>query len=722
MKKPLLLLLVLALVAGFFASGLHRQLDLDTLKAGMAGFAAWREASPVLVAALYFAAYVAVTALSLPGAAVMTLAGGALFGLGWGLLIVSFASTIGATLAFLVSRHLLRDSVHARFGARLRAIDEGIARDGAFYLFSLRLVPAFPFFLINLLMGLTPIRTRTFYWVSQLGMLPGTLVYVNAGTELGAVDSLAGVLSPGLVASFVLLGLFPLLARWMVERVQARRVYAGWQRPARFERNLVVIGAGAAGLVTSYIAAAVKAKVTLVEAGRMGGDCLNTGCVPSKALIRSARLAHQIRHADRYGLEPGEPEIDFRRLMARVRAVIRKIEPHDSVERYSALGVEVLQGRARIVDPWTVEVALNEGGTRRLSTRSIVIATGARPTVPDLPGLEAVGYLTSDTVWDAFAALDAPPRRLLVLGGGPIGCELAQACARLGSQVVLVGRAPQLLPREDADVGAFARAALEADGVEVLTGVAALRCEQETAAGGTDKFLVVADLASGGERRIAFDTLLCAVGRSARLEGFGLEALGIPTGATVATDDFLQTRYPNILAAGDVAGPLQFTHVAAHQAWHAAVNALFGHLRRFRVDYRCVPHTTFTDPEVARVGLNETEARTRGIAFEFTRYDLAELDRAITDGADRGFVKVLTVPGKDRILGATIVGEHAGELLAEFVLAMKHGLGLNKLLGTIHAYPTFAEANKSVAGEWKRAHAPQRVLRWLERHHAWRRG
>lgn len=722
MKKPLLLLLVLALVAGFFASGLHRQLDLDTLKAGMAGFAAWREASPVLVAALYFAAYVAVTALSLPGAAVMTLAGGALFGLGWGLLIVSFASTIGATLAFLVSRHLLRDSVHARFGARLRAIDEGIARDGAFYLFSLRLVPAFPFFLINLLMGLTPIRTRTFYWVSQLGMLPGTLVYVNAGTELGAVDSLAGVLSPGLVASFVLLGLFPLLARWMVERVQARRVYAGWQRPARFERNLVVIGAGAAGLVTSYIAAAVKAKVTLVEAGRMGGDCLNTGCVPSKALIRSARLAHQIRHADRYGLEPGEPEIDFRRLMARVRAVIRKIEPHDSVERYSALGVEVLQGRARIVDPWTVEVALNEGGTRRLSTRSIVIATGARPTVPDLPGLEAVGYLTSDTVWDAFAALDAPPRRLLVLGGGPIGCELAQACARLGSQVVLVGRAPQLLPREDADVGAFARAALEADGVEVLTGVAALRCEQETAAGGTDKFLVVADPASGGERRIAFDTLLCAVGRSARLEGFGLEALGIPTGATVATDDFLQTRYPNILAAGDVAGPLQFTHVAAHQAWHAAVNALFGHLRRFRVDYRCVPHTTFTDPEVARVGLNETEARTRGIAFEFTRYDLAELDRAITDGADRGFVKVLTVPGKDRILGATIVGEHAGELLAEFVLAMKHGLGLNKLLGTIHAYPTFAEANKSVAGEWKRAHAPQRVLRWLERHHAWRRG
>lgn len=723
MKKALLLLLVLALAAGFFAGGLHRQLDLDALKAGMGGFAAWREASPLLVAALYFAAYVAVTALSLPGAAVMTLAGGALFGLGWGLLIVSFASTIGATLAFLVSRHLLRDSVHARFGERLRAIDAGIARDGAFYLFSLRLVPAFPFFLINLLMGLTPIRTRTFYWVSQLGMLPGTLVYVNAGTELGAVDSLAGVLSPGLVASFVLLGLFPLLARELLARVQARRVYAGWTRPKRFERNLVVIGAGAAGLVTSYIAAAVKAKVTLVEAHRMGGDCLNTGCVPSKALIRSARLAHQIRHAERYGLAPGEPAIDFRKLMARVGAVIRKIEPHDSVARYSALGVEVLQGHARIVDPWTVEVAPHEGGVRRLSTRSIVIATGARPTLPDLPGLEAVGYLTSDTLWDAFAALDAPPRRLLVLGAGPIGCELAQACARLGSQVVLVGRAPQLLPREDADVGAFARAALEADGVEVLTGIAALRCELEPAEDGTRKFLVVADPGSaGGERRIEFDTLLCAVGRSARLEGFGLEALGIPTGATVETNDFLQTRYPNILAAGDVAGPFQFTHVAAHQAWYAAVNALFGHLRRFRVDYRCVPHTTFIDPEVARVGLNETEARALGIAFEVTKYGLDDLDRAIADGADHGFVKVLTVAGKDRILGATIVGEHAAELLAEFVLAMKHGLGLGKILGTIHTYPSFAEANKYVAGEWKRAHAPQRMLRWLERHHAWLRG
>ena len=720
MKKLLILLAAAALATAFFALDLHQVLTFDGIKASMGQFAAWRDASPLWVAGGYFVLYVIVTALSLPGAAVMTLAGGALFGLGWGLLIVSFASTIGATLAFLVSRHLLRDSVQARFGERLKAINDGIARDGAFYLFTLRLVPVFPFFLINLLMGLTPIRAATFYWVSQLGMLPGTLVYVNAGTELAAVSSLADILSPALLLSFALLGVFPLLARKLVAWVQARRVYARWQRPARFDLNLVVIGAGAAGLVTAYIAAAVKAKVTLVEANKMGGDCLNTGCVPSKALIRSAKLAHQIRHASHYGLDTAEPSFSFRTVMARVQDVIRRIEPHDSVERYTGLGVEVVQGYARVVDPWTVEVALNDGGTQRITTRSIVIAAGARPAVPPLPGLDAVGYLTSDTVWDAFARLDAPPRRLVVLGGGPIGCELAQCFARLGSQVTQIGRAPQLLPREDEDVAAFARASLARDGVQVLTGFAALRCEREDTPAGPRKFIVVAH--AGEEMRIAFDELLCAVGREARLDGYGLEEIGIPVQQTVVTNDYLETLYPNIYAAGDVAGPYQFTHVAAHQAWYAAVNALFGNLKRFKVDYRVVPHTTFIDPEVARVGINEREARARGIAYEVTRYGFDDLDRAIADGADHGFVKVLTVPGRDRILGATIVGEHAGELLAEFTLAMKHGLGLNKILGTIHTYPTLSEASKYAAGEWKRAHAPQRVLGWLARYHAWRRG
>ncbi|MDO9596290.1 MAG: FAD-dependent oxidoreductase [Azoarcus sp.] len=720
MKKLALLLTIAVVVGLFFAFDLQQWLTLEGLKAGMDRFVAWREASPLLVAAAYFVLYIVVTALSLPGAAVMTLAGGALFGLMQGMVLVSFASSIGATLAFLASRYVLRDSVQARFGDRLKALNEGMRKDGAFYLFTLRLVPVFPFFLINLLMGLTPIRAATFYWVSQVGMLAGTLVYVNAGTQLARIDGLAGIVSPGLLASFALLGVFPLIAKGVLGWLQRRRVYARWTRPQRFDRNLVVIGAGAAGLVTAYIAAAVKAKVTLVEAHRMGGDCLNYGCVPSKALIRSAKLAHQIRHGERYGLEPGEPAFSFRKVVARIHAVIRSVEPHDSVERYTALGVEVLQGYAKVIDPWTVEIKLNDGSVQRLTTRSIVIAAGASPVIPKLPGIEDVEPLTSDTLWDAFSRLDAPPARLVVLGGGPIGCELAQALARLGSQVTQIQGGPHLLPREDSEVSALVRAALEHDGVTVLTGHRALRCETERDGSEVRKFIVVEH--AGLQHRIEFDALLCAVGRAPRLSGYGLEDLGIPVERTVITNDYLETLYPNIFAAGDVAGPYQFTHVAAHQAWFAAVNALFGNVRKFKADYSVIPWTTFVDPEVARVGLNEQEAKEKNIPFEVTRYGIDDLDRAIADGAAYGFVKVLTVPGKDRILGVTLVGEHAGDLLAEFVLAMKHGLGLNKILGTIHTYPTLSEANKYAAGEWKRAHAPQRVLAWLGHYHAWRRG
>ena len=716
MKRAALLLLIAVLAAVFFAFDLHQYLTLETLQARRGEFIALKDQSPWLVTGLAFAGYVLVAALSLPGALVMTLAMGALFGLLWGTLLVSFASSIGATLAFLVSRYLLRDAVQQRFGDKLKAINDGIARDGALYLFTLRMVPVFPFFLINLLMGLTPMRARTFYWVSQVGMLAGTLVFVNAGTQLAQLQSLSGILSPSLLFSFVLLGAFPMIANKFIQWLQSRRVYARWQRPTKFDRNLIVIGGGAAGLVSAYIAAAVKAKVTLIETHKMGGDCLNYGCVPSKALIRSAKLAQQMRHGEHYGLSSTQPEFSFRKVMARVHEVIRTVAPHDSVERYTGLGVEVLQGHARIADPWTVEIKLNDGTTQRLTTRSIVIATGARPFVPPLPGLEEVGYVTSDTLWDEFAELDEAPERLVVLGGGPIGCELAQSFARLGSGVTQIEMAPRIMIREDEEVSELARAALAADGVEVLTGHKAMRCEKE----GERKYIVVEH--DGESRRIEFDALICAVGRSARLKGFGLEELGIPAQRTVTTNDYLETLCPNIYAAGDVAGPYQFTHTAAHQAWYAAVNALFGDFKRFKADYSVIPWSTFIDPEVARVGLNEQEAREQGIAHEVTRYGIDDLDRAIADGSAYGFVKVLTVPGRDKILGVTIVGEHAGDLLAEFVLAMKHGLGLNKILGTIHIYPTLAEANKYAAGEWKRAHAPQGVLRWLEKYHAWRRG
>ena len=715
MKKPVLFFAAATVLIAIFALR-GPSPELDDLRDMLARLQAWQAAHQGALAVLFFGAYVAVTALSLPLAVWMTLAAGALFGFWKGLVIVSFASTLGATLAFLAARYLLRDWVHGRMGRRADAIDAGMRRDGAFYLFSLRLIPIIPFFAVNLLMGLTPIRTLTFYLVSQAGMLAGTAVYVNAGTQLARLDSLSGIVSPPLLVSFALLGLFPWVARMLLDRIRGRRAYARWSRPKSFDRNLIVIGGGAAGLVSSYVAAATRARVTLVEAHRMGGDCLNYGCVPSKALIRSAKLAHQMRKADRYGLASARPVIPFDRVMARVHRVIAAIAPHDSVARYTGLGVEVLQGHARLIDPWTVEVALNDGTTRRLTSRAIIIATGAQPFVPPLPGIGDVDALTSDTLWDRLRDRKSVPERLVVLGGGPIGTELAQSFARLGSAVTQIEMAPRLLFREDEEVSALVRASLEADGVAVLTGHKALAC------GVTEGERWIEVEHRGEIRRFAFDEIIVAVGRAPRLNGFGLEELGIGVDRVVETNEYLETLYPNVLAAGDVAGPYQFTHVAGHQAWFAAVNALFGAVKRFKVDYRVIPWATFSDPEVARVGLSETEARAKGIPFEVTRYGIDDLDRAIADGSAHGFVKVLTVPGKDRILGVTIVGEHAGDLLAEFVLAMKHGLGLNKILGTIHIYPTLAEANKYAAGEWRRAHVNPRLLAIVERYHAWRRG
>ncbi len=712
-RRLLLLLIVAAAVAAFFHFGLGRFFTLDYIKSQQAAFAGFYAEHPWQTIAVYFAVYVASAALSVPGATVITVAGGALFGLATGTLIVSFASAIGATLAMLVARFILRDTVQARFGDRLKAINAGVDKDGAFYLFALRLVPLFPFFVINLAMGLTRIRTWTYYWVSQLGMLAGTVVYVNVGTQLARIDSLKGVLSPTLLGSFVLLGLFPLVAKKVLDAIKARKIYARWPRPAKTDYNMVVIGAGSAGLVSAYIAAAVKARVALVEKHQMGGDCLNTGCVPSKALIRSAKLLSHIARSREFGLREASARFDFADVMERVARVVQTIEPHDSVERYTSLGVECVKGSARITSPWTVEVD-GVGGKRTLTTRSIVIAAGARPFVPPIAGIEQVGYLTSDTVW----TLRELPKRLVVLGGGPIGSELTQAFARFGAQVTQVEMLPRLLIREDAEVSAMVQKRFEAEGIRVLVNHKAKQFLVE----GGEKMLIAES--NGADVRIPFDQLLVAVGRVANTAGYGLEELGIGTtkAKTVETDDYLQTLYPNIYACGDVAGPYQFTHVASHQAWYAAVNALFGRFKRFKADYRVIPWATFTDPEVARVGLNEQEAKERNVPVQVTVYGVDDLDRAIADEEAHGLVKVLTAPGTDRILGVTIVGEHAGDLLAEYVLAMKHGLGLNKILGTIHTYPTLAEANKYAAGAWKRSTVTRGQWAFLTAFQAWMRG
>jgi pyruvate/2-oxoglutarate dehydrogenase complex dihydrolipoamide dehydrogenase (E3) component/uncharacterized membrane protein YdjX (TVP38/TMEM64 family) len=715
-KRILLYLVALVAVVLLFLSlsgNLEFQaFDLQFLKTQQATIETYFQDQPVLTAAVYFLIYVAVTSLSLPGAAVMTLAGGAVFGLFWGVVLVSFASTIGATLAFLVSRFLLRDMIQGRYGEKLKAVNAGVEKDGAFYLFTLRLVPAFPFFVINLVMGLTPLATRTFYWVSQLGMLAGTLVYVNAGTQLGRIESVNDILSPGLIASFTLLGIFPLVMRKIVAGVQARRVYAPWQKPRRFERNVVVIGAGSAGLVSALIGATVKAKVTLVEKDKMGGDCLYTGCVPSKALIRSCRFLSHVSRSREFGIRDASASFDFADVMDRVRKIITDIEPHDSVERYTEMGVDCAQGEAKIVSPWEVEITSSEG-TRRLTTRSIVIAAGSSPFIPPIQGIEDVGYLTSDTIWN----LRELPARMVVLGGGPIGCELAQCFSRLGSKVTQVEMLPRIMMREDPEVSETLMRRFRNEGIEVLVGHKAKQFIVENG-----ENILVSESGSG-ETRVPFDALLVAVGRIPNTQGYGLEELGIGTSKTrtVETNEFLQTVYPNIFACGDVAGPYQFTHTAAHQAWYAAVNALFGKFLKFRADYSVIPWATFTDPEIAHVGLNETEAKEQNISYEVTVYGIDDLDRAIADSEAHGMVKVLTVPGKDKILGVTIVGEHAGELIAEYVMAMRQRIGLNKILGTIHIYPTFSEANKYAAGVWKREHAPQRVLRWLRRYHTWMR-
>jgi dihydrolipoamide dehydrogenase len=706
-----LVLVLSAALYSIFHFDLLQYFSLELLNQQRDALIAQYQTAPLQTIGIFFGIYVLATGLSLPGAAtVLTVAAGVIFGLVVGVIIVSFASTIGATMAFLIARYLFRDFIQERYVEKLHSINEGVKKDGMFYVFSLRLIPLFPFFVINIVMGLTPIKVWQYFIASQIGMLAGTIVYVNAGVQLAQLDSLSGIVSPALLLSFALLGLFPWFAKALMYQLQKLRVYRGYKKPKQYDYNMIVIGAGSGGLVSAYIASAVKAKVALIEKNAMGGDCLNTGCVPSKALIRSAKMLSYANRAKDFGFNKAEVDFSFADVMERVQRVIKKIEPHDSVERYTGLGVEVIQGEAKVTSPWTVEV-----NGQQLSAKNIVVATGARPFVPDLPGLESVPYVTSDTLWD----IREQPKKLLILGGGPIGSELAQAFQRLGTEVTQVERGTRIMKREDTDVSEFMQNKFQAEGMRVLT-------QHEVASFNTidGRHQAVCRSKEGEETIVEFDLALVALGRKANVAGFGLEELNVElaSGGTIAADAFLRTNYTNIYVVGDVTGPYQFTHTASHQAWYAAVNALFGRFKKFRVDYSVIPWATYTDPEVARVGLNETEAKEQGIAYEVAHYGIDDLDRAIADEEDHGWIKVLTVPGKDKILGVTIVGAHASDIIAEYVSAMKHGLGLNKILGTIHIYPTLAESNKFVAGVWKKQHAPGNLLKWVEKFHRWQRG
>jgi len=715
--KIVLLLLIAALISMFFLFDLDHYFSVTRMKNDLDAFKAYYVNHKSLTMAIYMAVYILVTGLSLPGAAIMTLAGGALFGLLYGTLLVSFASTLGATLAFLASRYLFKDWIQHKFSSKLSAINKGIEKEGGFYLFTLRLVPVFPFFVINLVMGITTIRTSVFYIVSQLGMLPVTIVFINAGTQLAKIETISQILSLNIILSFALLGIFPIIAKRFTAMARQKKVFSKFSKPIVYDYNLVVIGAGAAGLVASYIAAAVKAKVALIEEHKMGGDCLNTGCIPSKALIASAKLLSYTKRAKEFGFDRVLVDFNFAAIMERVQSIIKKVAPHDSIERYTGLGVDCIQGRAKILSPF--EVRVND---KILTTKNIIVATGAKPMVPDLPGLDQINYLTSDNIWD----IRTLPKNFLVLGAGPIGCELAQGFSRLGSKVTLVQRGSMIMKKEDPDAAQIVLDRFRAEGIEVLLNHSAkaievFKDEKPDEKQGDQKQLVC-DY-KGKQIRIPFDEILIALGRTPNVKGFGLDELGIELTKSkhIETNEFLQTSFPNIYCSGDVHGRYLFTHTAAHESWYSSVNALFGRFKKFRVDYNTIPWATYTDPEVARVGINETEAKFARIDYEMVKYGIDDLDRAIADSENHGFVKVLTVPGKDKILGVTIVGNHAADVIAEFVLAMKHGIGLNKILGTIHIYPTMAEANKYAAGLWKKNHAPEKFLAWIKRYHDWMR-
>jgi pyruvate/2-oxoglutarate dehydrogenase complex dihydrolipoamide dehydrogenase (E3) component/uncharacterized membrane protein YdjX (TVP38/TMEM64 family) len=699
-------IIVLILIAR--KTSLSDYLTFSVLKENVDQFRSQFDQHPIYTMGIYFAIYTLVAGLSLPGAVPLTLAGGAIFGLWWGTVIVSFASTLGATLAFLTSRFVIGSYVQKKYGNRLHAINEGMRKEGKLYLFSLRLIPVFPFFLINLAMGLTAIPTWTYLWVSQVGMLAGTLVYINAGLQIANITSVSGILSPFLILSFVLLGILPFLSKGMLNAFKVRKVYAPYVKPKTFDYNMVVIGAGSAGLVTSYICAATKAKVALVEREKMGGDCLNTGCVPSKAILRAAKIIHYSKRAEEFGIKRIAVEFDFAKLMETVHGVVKTVEPHDSTERYKSLGVDCFKGEAMITSPWEVRI-----GSRVLTTRSITIAAGASPFVPQFSGLEKIEYLTSDTLW----SLRELPRRLLILGGGPIGCEMGQCFARLGSEVTIVMMHSQIMVKEDKDVAKIIEERFHAEGIRVLTDHTAIAFQVEN-----DRKYLVCEYKSQ-KHSLEFDRVFIALGRKPRVTGYGLEQLGIEVrkDGTIVSNAKLQTRFPNIFACGDVTGPFQLTHVSAYQAWFSAVNGLFGKLWLFDTDYTRIPWCTFTDPEVATVGYNEASAKKHGIDYTVTIYNLSDLDRAIADHENVGFVKVLTVPKKDKILGATIVCQHASDMILEFVTAIHHGIGLNKILQTIHIYPTYAEANRFVAGEWKKKNVSERSLQFLEKYHRWMR-
>lgn len=702
-NKILLLICILSIYIGFYATGSYEIFNLRFLQLKLSDIQSYELSNPLMSILISIVIYAFVSGLSVPGASILTLLNGAVFGLLKGIIITSFASSIGATIAMLISRYLFQDFVRKKYQINYQRIQEEFVKNGLIYLLSLRLIPIFPFFVVNLVMGITNISIKRFYFISQLGMLPGTFAYVNAGLQLSRLKTISNIISYQFLSSILILLLIPWISRFFIMTIKRNRVYRKYKefRPDHFEYDMVVIGAGAAGLVTSNICANLKAKVALIEKHKMGGDCLNTGCVPSKTIIHTAQMIYTAKKTKQFGISIIDSGFDFKKVMEKVYQKIREIEPHDSKERYEEMGISCFVGNAKIRNPWTIQI-----GDKIITTRNITIATGAFPSTPEIEGLNEINYYTSDSIWK----LDKCPRRMLILGAGPIGLELAQVFTRLGAKVIILEKNENILLNEDEIVSKYVMDFFKSEGVEILTSHTIKSFSKNL-----NDINCICDY-NKEEKIIRSDCVLIAVGRQARVRGFGLEDLGIELSkkGDIIVNQFMQTNYPNIFACGDVVGPFQFTSTAAYQAKYCAINGLFGKFKKITINYNTIPRCIYTDPEIATVGLSEKLAIRLGIEYDITKFNFDELDRAITDSQTKGFIQVLTVKGKDKILGATIVGSQASNLISELTLSMNNNIGLSKLLNTIHPYPTMSEAIFYVASNWRKNHVPNWIKKCLE--------
>jgi pyruvate/2-oxoglutarate dehydrogenase complex dihydrolipoamide dehydrogenase (E3) component/uncharacterized membrane protein YdjX (TVP38/TMEM64 family) len=701
-------------------------------------------------------AYVFLTVLLVPGSAI-TVGAGTLFGLKIGFIVVVLGANLGALVAFFLARTLLRQRVArwAESNPRFRLLDRAIGKQGFKMVLLTRLSPIFPFVLLNYFLGLTAVRTGAYVLGNLLGMLPATFLFVYLGAA--ARDALAGQLNVsvglyqqilkvvGLLATIAVVIMITRIARqalrqteqldegstvpgkprlepnyrpatfdkmMIVDDAHDRRLIQNchpphWINPAPAGKyNLVVIGAGTAGLVSAAGAAGLGAKVALIEHNLMGGDCLNIGCVPSKAMIRAARAAHDARDAARFGLEIAcEPQVAFAGAMERMRKLRAGISDHDSAERFRKLGVDVFIGTARFTGASSIEV---DG--KRLEFRRAVIAAGARAAKLPIPGLEKTGYLTNETVF----RLTELPRRIAIIGAGPVGCELAQTFARFGSKVTLLSDGAEILPKEDADAAAIVRKKMEQDGVRIVTKAKIHRAEKNNG----EKILA----ATVGEAAVDIncDAVLVAAGRTPNLEGLDLEAAGIGyTYRGVEVDDWLRTKNPRVYAAGDVCSQFKFTHAADAMARLVIANALF--FARRKVSALTIPWCTYTDPEIAHVGYYEKDARQAGFAVATLTESMKDVDRAILDGEEEGFARVHYDQKSGKILGGAIVARHAGEMIGELTLAMVAKQKVGVLSSTIHPYPTQAEVLHKIGDAYMRARLTPRVKKTLQTWLRWQR-